>query len=245
MAIRYPGRGIVLGKTPDGQRPRLAYFIMGRSANSRNRVFDADGTASCAPGPMTPSKVEDPSPHHLRARCGMLADHADRHQRRPDRHHVRDVPASRERPSPRPCDTRCFEPDGPNFTPRISGLLHLQDGRFYLSMHILKSRRPARAAPASAIPFAYPAPPGLGHFLHTYVCDGNPIPILPGRAGAGVRSGGSWTRLTRIAVENSRCAITRFPCTSAIPDTGQPANSDRTSRSIANGVRSEAEYERI
>ena len=168
----YPGRGIVLGKTPDGKTSVAAYFIMGRSANSRNRVFveESDGIRTQA---YDPSKVEDPSLiiyHPVRQLGrGLIVTNGDQTDT------IRDF-LERGLPMEQALRTREFEPDGPNWTPRISGL-QSPDGSYKMS--ILKSADAAGSACARQT-FEYPALPGLGHFLHTYVCDGKPIPTFQG-----------------------------------------------------------------
>ena len=168
----YPGRGIVLGKTPDAKTSVAAYFIMGRSANSRNRVFveESNGIRTQA---YDPSKVEDPSLiiyHPVRQLGrGLIVTNGDQTDT------IRDF-LERGLPMEQALRTREFEPDGPNWTPRISGLLS-PDGSYKLS--ILKS---ADAAGSGCLrqTFEYPGQAGLGHFLHTYVTDGNPIPTFHG-----------------------------------------------------------------
>ena len=168
----YPGRGIVLGMTADGKQSVAAYFIMGRSVNSRNRVFveEPDGIRTEA---YDPSKLEDPSLiiyHPVReVGRGLIVTNGDQ---------TDTILAYLERglPMEQALRTREFEPDGPNWTPRISGLLS-PDGSYKLS--ILKSAD-AEGSACARQTFEYPALPGLGHFLHTYVCDGNPIPTFQG-----------------------------------------------------------------
>ena len=168
----YPGRGIVLGQTPDGTRMVVAYFIMGRSPNSRNRVFERteDGIRTRA---YDPSKVEDPSLiiyTPLRTVDGTLivtnGDQTDT---------VRDALVA-GRSFEDALETREFEPDAPNLTPRISGLL-LPDGRYQFS--ILKSAD-AEGSACSRFYFNYPPLAGVGHFLHTYNSDGDPLPSFTG-----------------------------------------------------------------
>ena len=168
----YPGRGIVLGMTADGKQSVAAYFIMGRSENSRNRVFveEPDGIRTEA---YDPSKLEDPSLiiyHPVReVGRGLIVTNGDQ---------TDTILEYLERglPMEQALRTREFEPDGPNWTPRISGLLS-PDGSYKLS--ILKSAD-AEGSACARQTFEYPALPGLGHFLHTYVCDGNPIPTFQG-----------------------------------------------------------------
>ena len=169
----YPGRGIILGLTPDGRRSAAAYFIMGRSANSRNRVFlpEPDGIRTEA---YDPAQLKDPSLiiyHPVRHYGGWLivtnGNQTDT---------VRDFLAKGE-DFESALRTRCFEPDGPNWTPRISGIVSLKTGDYQLS--ILKSADADGSACLRQF-FEYTPLPGLGHFLHTYVCDGNPIPSFQG-----------------------------------------------------------------
>ena len=168
----YPGRGIVLGQTPDGKHAVTAYFIMGRSANSRNRIFveEPDGIRTEA---YDPSKLEDPSLiiyHPVRQfGRGLIVTNGDQTDT------IRDY-LKKGLPMEQALRTREFEPDGPNWTPRISGLLS-PDGNYKLS--ILKSAD-AEGSACVRQTFEYPALPGVGHFLHTYVTDGNPIPTFQG-----------------------------------------------------------------
>ena len=168
----YPGRGIALGQTPDGKHAVTAYFIMGRSANSRNRIFveEPDGIRTEA---YDPSKLEDPSLiiyHPVRQfGRGLIVTNGDQTDT------IRDY-LKKGLPMEQALRTREFEPDGPNWTPRISGLLS-PDGSYKLS--ILKSAD-AEGSACVRQTFEYPALPGVGHFLHTYVTDGNPIPTFQG-----------------------------------------------------------------
>ena len=171
-ANTYPGRGIVLGRTADGKSSVAAYFIMGRSSNSRNRVFveEPDGIRTEA---YDPSKLEDPSLiiyHPVRQMGrGLIVTNGDQ---------TDTILEFLERglPMEQALRTREFEPDGPNWTPRISGLLS-PDGSYKLS--ILKSAD-AEGTACVRQTFEYPGLPGIGHFLHTYVCDGSPIPTFQG-----------------------------------------------------------------
>ena len=171
----YVGRGIVIGKSADGTKAVVAYFIMGRSANSRNRVFvERDGALFTEP--FDASKVEDPSLiiyAALRAYENKLivtnGDQTDT---------IRDglkVGGS----FTGALATRAFEPDGPNWTPRISGMITFGCHDFTYDMSILKSAD-AEGTACNRYTFTYPALAGLGHFIHTYVCDGNPIPTFQG-----------------------------------------------------------------
>ncbi len=171
----YVGRGIVIGKTQDGTRALVAYFIMGRSANSRNRVFTLED-GSLYTRPFDESKIQDPSliiyaalrtrGNHLIVTNGNQTDTVYEGLRKGLS--FAESLASRE-----------FEPDAPNFTPRISGMLTFGEGDFTYQMNILKSAD-AEGSACSRFTFDYPALPGVGHFLHTYVCDGNPIPTFQG-----------------------------------------------------------------
>ena len=168
----YPGRGIVLGMSADGKTSVAAYFIMGRSVNSRNRVFleEPDGIRTEA---FDPSKLADPSLiiYHPVRELGrsLIVTNGDQTDT------IRDS-LEQGLSMEQALRTREFEPDGPNWTPRISGLV-CADGSYKLS--ILKSADAAGSACARQF-FEYPALPGLGHFLHTYVTDGNPIPTFQG-----------------------------------------------------------------
>ena len=163
----YPGRGIVLGVTPDGRKSVAAYFIMGRSVNSRNRVFvqEPDGIRTEA---HDPSLMKDPHLiiyHPVRtAGCGLIVTNGDQTDT------IWEYLARGESWEAA-LRTRMFEDDGPNWTPRISGLL-AGDGSYKMS--ILKSADAAGSACARFF-YEYPAIPGLGHYIHTYVCDGNPV----------------------------------------------------------------------
>ncbi len=171
----YVGRGIVIGKTEDGKKAVSAYFIMGRSANSRNRIFtEKDGAVFTEP--FDASKVEDPSliiyaavrqvENRLIVTNGDQTDTV-----------AEGIKAGKTFSGA--LESRCFEPDAPNFTPRISGMLTFADGDFTYEMSILKSID-AEGGDCARYTFAYPAKAGLGHFIHTYVCDGNPIPTFQG-----------------------------------------------------------------
>ena len=168
----YPGRGIVIGKSQDGGCAVVAYFIMGRSVNSRNRIFaeEPDGIRTEA---ADPAKMEDPSLiiyHPVRQiGRGLIVTNGDQTDT------IRDF-LEKGLPFEQALRTREFEPDGPNWTPRISGLLS-PDGSYKLS--ILKAADEAGTACLRQT-FEYPGQAGLGHFLHTYQCDGSPIPSFEG-----------------------------------------------------------------
>lgn len=170
----YPGRGIVVGKSEDGKSAVFAYFIMGRSENSRNRVFvenDDDVTIY----PFDESKVEDPSliiySPVRRYKNSYIVTNGDQTDTVYDG--LKDGKCFT-----RALKSRCFEPDAPNFTPRISAILNLDD-EFYYKMSILKSAT-ADGAACNRYAFDYAPIAGLGHFIHTYNCDGNPIPTFTG-----------------------------------------------------------------
>lgn len=169
----YVGRGIVCGMTPDGTRAASAYFIMGRSANSRNRIFVEEGEDLMI-RPFDESKVEDPSLiiyYPLRMLPGkMIVTNGDQTDT------IRDFDAE-GKSFTEALRTREFEPDGPNFTPRISS--EFDFGRASYSMSILKSGDPEGTV-CSRYFFEYNMLPGLGHFIHTYETDGNPLPTFLG-----------------------------------------------------------------
>ena len=171
----YPGRGIIVGKSKDGSKAVSAYFIMGRSANSRNRVFVMrDGTLFTEP--FDASKVEDPSliiyaavrqfENHLIVTNGDQTDTV--YDGLKNGVSFTNSLATRE-----------FEPDAPNFTPRISAVSTFAEGDFKYKMNILKSAD-AEGSACNRYTYFYEPIAGLGHFLHTYVTDGNPIPTFQG-----------------------------------------------------------------
>ena len=168
----YPGRGIVLGVLSDGKTSVAAYFIMGRSVNSRNRVFieENDGIRTEA---FDPSKLSDPSLiiYHPVREIGrsLIVTNGDQTDT------IRDF-MERGETLEQALRTREFEPDGPNWTPRISGLVQ-PDGSYKLS--ILKSAD-AEGTACTRHFFEYPALAGVGHFLHTYETNGDPIPTFFG-----------------------------------------------------------------
>lgn len=171
----YPGRGIIIGKSADGKNAVTAYFIMGRSENSRNRVFtEKDGGVYTEPHDY--SKVSDPSLIIYSAirkfENKLIVTNGDQTDT------IYDFIARGEdmRAALR---TREFEPDAPNFTPRISGVLTFDKGDFTYEMSILKSADEDGSA-TNRYFYEYNSIAGLGHFIHTYVCDGNPIPTFQG-----------------------------------------------------------------
>ncbi len=173
----YPGRGIAIGRTADGTKAALAYFIMGRSANSRNRVFVEDGQGIRTQA-FDPAKLEDPSliiyaPVRVPDETHTIVTNGDQTDTVYDG--LRSGLSFEES-----LRSRCFEPDGPNYTPRISGLLTVAGGTFGYTMSILKSND---GDPAQCLRFTYDypdAPVGEGHFLSTYLHDGSPLPSFSG-----------------------------------------------------------------
>ncbi len=171
----YPGRGIVIGKSQDGRFAVIAYFIMGRSANSRNRVF-TERNGAVYTEPFDAARVEDPSliiyaairkiGRNLIVTNGNQTDTL-----------YKGLAAGMSFDDA--LESRCFEPDPPNYTPRISGLVSFADGDFTYQMSILKSGDEAGSF-CNRFGFRYGAKAGVGHFIHTYVCDGDPIPAFQG-----------------------------------------------------------------
>ena len=171
----YVGRGIVIGKTKDAKKCAIAYFIMGRSENSRNRIFKEEGE-SVTIYPFDESKVEDPSliiysPIRV-FENKLIVTNGDQTDTIYD--YIKDGKGFSES-----LKTREFEPDGPNFTPRISGMATFDKGDFTYEMSILKSNSPEGAG-CNRYTFSYAPVSGLGHFIHTYMGDGNPIPTFCG-----------------------------------------------------------------
>ena len=170
----YVGRGIVAGLTPDGKQAVAAYFIMGRSNNSRNRIF-TEKNGEVFTEPFDPSKVQDPSliiyaavrknGNNLIVTNGNQTDT------------VYDA-LTEGKSFEAALETREFEPDAPNYTPRISALLTFGK-TFSYKMNILKSAD-AEGSACNRYNFSYAPKAGLGHFIHTYVTDGNPIPTFRG-----------------------------------------------------------------
>ena len=171
----YVGRGIVIGKTPDASRAVIAYFIMGRSENSRNRVFaEEDGVLYTRP--FDESKVADPS---LIIYAAMRSFDNKLIVTNGDQTDTIYNGLAAGKSFGQALESRQFEPDAPNLTPRISGILNFDNNDFSYQMSILKSADPEGTA-CNRYLFSYPALPGLGHFIHTYVCDGSPIPTFQG-----------------------------------------------------------------
>ena len=171
----YVGRGIIVGKSEDGKKAVTAYFIMGRSENSRNRIFVENGDEVII-HPFDASKVEDPSliiysPIRV-IDNKLIVTNGDQTDTVYD--FVKDGRGFAEA-----LETREFEPDAPNLTPRISAMLTFDEGDFKYDMSILKSADAIGSA-CNRYTYSYSPLKGLGHFIHTYVCDGNPIPTFQG-----------------------------------------------------------------
>ena len=172
----YPGRGIIIGKSADGSKAVTAYFIMGRSENSRNRVFVEEGQGIRTQA-FDPSKLTDPSliiyaPVRVLGNKTIVTngDQTDTIYEGMDKQMTFEQSLR----------SREFEPDGPNYTPRISGIMHLENGTYNYAMSILKSNNGNPDA-CNRYTFAYENPvAGEGHFIHTYMHDGNPLPSFEG-----------------------------------------------------------------
>ena len=171
----YPGRGIVIGLTPDGTKAMTAYFIMGRSENSRNRIF-TEKNGEVFTEPFDTSKVQDPSLIIYAAIRSFENNLIVTNGNQTDT--IYDG-LKEGKCFKKALESREFEPDGPNFTPRISGMLTFGEGDFTYQMSILKSAD-AEGSACNRFTYKYAPIGGLGHFLHTYVCDGNPIPTFQG-----------------------------------------------------------------
>lgn len=177
----YPGRGIVIGKSADGRSAMIAYFIMGRSENSRNRVFERfeGGMRTRA---FDESKLSDPSliiyNPYLALKNIDIITNGDQTNTVYD---FMKADPSDAFAFERALNTREFEPDSPNFTPRISGALYYCFPRstFTYKMSILKSAN-GREEACNRYTYSYTPEDGIGHFLHTYKCDGDPIPSFCG-----------------------------------------------------------------
>jgi len=172
----YPGRGIIIGRTADGKSAVTAYFIMGRSVNSRNRVFTAteDGIKTEA---ADPSKLSDPhliiyAPVRVLGNKTIVTngDQTDTIYELMDKQQTFEQALR----------TREYEDDAPNYTPRISGIMHIGEGKYNYALSIIKS---ADGNPDSIerFTYSYNSPEnGIGHFIHTYMSDGNPLPSFEG-----------------------------------------------------------------
>lgn len=172
----YPGRGIIIGKSPNGKYAVTAYFIMGRSENSRNRIFVEDGEGIRTQA-FDPDKMSDPSlviyaPVRVLGNKTIVTngDQTDTIYELMDKQQTFEQALR----------TREFEPDAPNYTPRISGIMHVENGTYNYAMSILKSNN-GNPDSCSRYTYAYSSPAaGEGHFIHTYRCDGNPLPSFEG-----------------------------------------------------------------
>ena len=172
----YPGRGIIIGKSADGSKAVTAYFIMGRSENSRNRVFVEEGEGIRTQA-FDESKLTDPSliiyaPVRVLGNKTIVTngDQTDTIYEGMDRQMTFEQSLR----------SREFEPDGPNYTPRISGVMHIENGNFNYAMSILKSNN-GNPDSCNRYTFAYENPvAGEAHFIHTYMHDGNPLPSFEG-----------------------------------------------------------------
>lgn len=172
----YPGRGIVIGRSADGKKAVTAYFIMGRSVNSRNRVFVEEGRGIRTQA-FDPSKLTDPSliiyaPVRVLGNKTIVTngDQTDTIYEGMDKQMTFEQSLR----------SRAFEPDGPNFTPRISGIMHIEDGKYNYAMSILKSNE-GNPESCCRYTYAYETPAaGEGRFIHTYMQDGDPLPSFEG-----------------------------------------------------------------
>lgn len=172
----YPGRGIVIGRSADGTKAVTAYFIMGRSVNSRNRIFVEEGEGIRTQA-FDPAKLSDPSlviyaPVRVLGNKTIVTngDQTDTIYEGMDKQLTFEQSLR----------SREFEPDAPNYTPRISGIMHIESGKYSYAMSILKSNNGSPEA-CNRYTFAYEnCPAGEGHFIHTYMGDGDPLPSFEG-----------------------------------------------------------------
>ncbi len=175
-ATTYPGRGIVIGRSEDGKKAVTAYFIMGRSANSRNRIFVEDGEGIRTQA-FDETKLEDPSliiyaPVRVFGNKTIVTngDQTDTIYDLMDKQQTFEQSLRR----------REIEPDAPNYTPRISGIMHIENSGYNFAMSILKSDN-GNPDSCNRYTFAYSNPQaGEGRFIHTYMGDGNPLPSFEG-----------------------------------------------------------------
>lgn len=172
----YPGRGIIIGRSEDGTKAAAAYFIMGRSENSRNRVFIEEGEGIRTQA-FDPAKLSDPSliiyaPVRVLDNKTIVTNG--------DQTDTIYEQMEQGKTFEQALRTREFEPDAPNYTPRISGIMELEDGTFRYALSILKSNH-GNPDSCCRYTFTYDNPAaGEGHFIHTYQCDGNPLPSFAG-----------------------------------------------------------------
>lgn len=207
----YPGRGIVIGVSGDGRYAVTAYFIMGRSSNSRNRIFVEDGEGIRTEA-YDPSKLEDPSliiyaPVRVLGDCTIVTNG--------DQTDTVYEGMKQGKSFGESLMERRYEPDAPNYTPRISGVLRVSEGSFDYQLSILKSDN-GDPDSDNRYTFSYSAPKaGRGHFIHTYLGDGNPLPSFEGEptpvriGGEGIDSftDGIWEALNE---ENKVSLFTRY-----------------------------------
>lgn len=176
MENAYPGRGIVIGRSKDGAKAVTAYFIMGRSSNSRNRIFVEEGEGIRTQA-FDPSKLEDPSliiyaPVRVWGNRTIVTNG--------DQTDTVYEGFEKGLTFEQSLRSREFEPDGPNYTPRISGVMQAENGNYAYAMSILKSNNGSPEG-CNRYTFAYENPAaGEGHFIHTYMHDGNPLPSFEG-----------------------------------------------------------------
>lgn len=172
----YPGRGIVIGKSADGKYAVTAYFIMGRSENSRNRVFVTDGEGIRTQA-FDPSKLTDPSliiyaPVRVLGNKTIVTNG--------DQTDTIFDGMDKQLTFEQSLRSREFEPDAPNYTPRISGIMHVENGSYNFALSILKSDGGCPTS-CNRFTYAYENPQnGKGRFIHTYMGDGNPLPSFEG-----------------------------------------------------------------
>ena len=172
----YPGRGIIIGKTPDGKKAVTAYFIMGRSENSRNRIFVEDGEGIRTQA-FDPSRLTDPSliiyaPVRVLGNKTIVTNG--------DQTDTIYAGMDKQLTFEQTLRSREFEPDRPNYTPRISGIMHIENGTYNYAMSILKSNNGSPEG-CNRYTFAYENPAaGEGRFILTYMCDGDPLPSFEG-----------------------------------------------------------------
>lgn len=175
-ATTYPGRGIVIGKSKDGSKAVTAYFIMGRSENSRNRVFVEDGEGIRTQA-FDPSKLSDPS-LIIYAPVRVLGNNTI--VTNGDQTDTLYVAMSQGQSFEQSLRCREFEPDAPNYTPRISGCLNVLNGKYRYALSILKSNN-GNPDSCNRYDFHYTNPvSGEGRFIHTYMSDGDPLPSYEG-----------------------------------------------------------------
>ena len=172
----YPGRGIIIGRSADGTKAVTAYFIMGRSENSRNRVFVTEGEGIRTQA-FDPSKLVDPSliiyaPVRVLGNKTIVTNG--------DQTYTFYEGLDNQMTFEQSLRSREFEPDGPNYTPRISGVMHIEGGKYNFAMSIIKSNN-GNPASCNRYTYAYEnQAAGEGRFIHTYMHDGNPLPSFEG-----------------------------------------------------------------